>query len=238
MKITWIMSLFIVKDFRRAINIPRICSSSLCLRRLSTGPRLIPPGLKNEQIQEITVKWVKKWVFGLNLCPWSGKLLADQKLKVVVNRSKYFEDIAENVINEIKLLLPEQPSSAGPSTTLVVLPALQSFRDFLDVCHALEEMMESNSTFANQIQIANFHPKYQFDNTRRSDVENYTNRSPFPMIHLLKMDDVSNAVASCKEGNTDFIWQRNIDLMKQMGVEKVKKVQEEIVTETLKQKKE
>src|SRR5262249_49459410 len=68
------------------------------------------PGFTNDEIKEITVKWVKKWVFGLNLCPWSGKVLADHKLKVVVNQSKNFEDISKMVLQETKILL-QQPNS-------------------------------------------------------------------------------------------------------------------------------
>lgn len=191
----------------------------------------------DKQIEAISYNWVKRWVFDLNLCPWSGKVLAEKSLKVVVSHATKPTDIEALFLTEAKNLLQHDHSHPPTHTTaLIVLPHLTNFHTFLDIYSYLEDILlnptnKDEEELAVDIQLANFHPDYQFQGTKPSDVDNYTNRSPFPMIHILRYDDVHHAIETYKAAgkDTDDVWRRNIDLMKSMGREKIKSLQNEII---------
>mmetsp|Transcript_7027 Transcript_7027/g.12588 ORF Transcript_7027/g.12588 Transcript_7027/m.12588 type:complete len:135 (-) Transcript_7027:541-945(-) len=110
-------------------------------------------------------------------------------------------------------------------TTLIPIPnhdQLLDFNEFLDFCDLLQSDLESND-YDGILQIATFHPTYEFsDKSSSHDVSHYTNRSPFPMIHLLLEHDVSKAVQSF--GDTSIIWKQNIQTMQSTGIPKLNSI--------------
>ncbi len=128
-------------------------------------------------------------------------------------------------------------------TTLIILShplIVKNFEIFLDVHQYVEEMLEE-AGLDSDIQVATFHPNYQFapgstedgslantEDQLLQEAEQYTNRSPFPMLHLLKVNQVMQAVDSV-HGDTEKIWRRNIQLMRKMGLSAVKAAQRDIV---------
>ena len=103
-------------------------------------------------------------------------------------------------------------------TTLVCLPMFSNFSDYLDLVYLIEEML-NNTRLNEKVQIATFHPKYQFLGTSSSDVTNLTNRSPVPMVHILLVGDVKEAINSYS-GNTEDIWRKNVETMRSIYGEK------------------
>jgi hypothetical protein len=185
-----------------------------------------------------TKLWIKHVVIQYELCPWAKNIFLQNKLKLheVHNCTNnynlyyddekyrnyvYFHDIA---VNEAKLL---KNDDYPYSSTLVILPDWIIFRDFLKLVNKVGNTLKETKT-DDHIQMATFHPKYIFDGTKMNDVENYTNRSPFPIIHFLRIKDVAQAIASYN-GKTDIIWKKNIDTMKTMGLEKMEKSLAEIL---------
>ena len=110
-----------------------------------------------------------------------------------------------------------------------MLPEFHDFYCFLELIEIIETIFESEG-IDEFIQLAHFHPNYVFEdsNDEDNDVENYTNRSPYPILHLLKVKDVSNAIDQY-DGDTDQIWKRNKSHMKVLGIEKLKQINENIL---------
>lgn len=197
----------------------------------------------NSLIARTTRKWVEKIVIGKRLCPWA-KMVYDEKMKITVlnqftgqgwasSNSDQVLGLTSEVLKEAQLLA--KPQLAG-HTTLLVLPnfASSDFELYLDMSSALEELLESEE-LSNAIQIATFHPLYQFAETQPSDASNYSNRSPYPIIHLLRVNDVSQAIEQYESQKgtkgTDAIWETNIATMESIGYDKLAATLEQIKSE-------
>lgn len=172
--------------------------------------------MDKQQVITATQNWVKTFVVGMNLCPFA-------KREVVKNRVRYFVSEAtttQQLLVEIQTELELLESDATIETTLVIHPSvLQDFYDYNDFLYDTDNLLIDMS-LEGTYQIASFHPDYQFDGVDSDDVENYTNRSPYQMLHLIREESLERAVANYP--NPDDIPQRNIDLMNELGIEKVK----------------
>lgn len=179
--------------------------------------------LSDELITQQTLKWVNSFIVELNICPFAKREIDKQTVKVCVVRSKKTQIALEELMSEISWL-DEHPET---ETTLVVFPTL--FRDFyqyLDFVDLAENLMFEQG--CNGIyQLATFHPDYCFSGVEQEDVSNYTNRSPYPMVHLLREASVDKAVEFYNNQDskgTEHIPVKNIELMEKMGQEKVQKI--------------
>lgn len=156
--------------------------------------------------------WVEKVVIGLNLCPFAKREWVQDKVRIQISQANSQEQLLQDLVVELALL-NRQPEI---ETSLLVHPhALQNFDEynqFLDFADALIEEMALHGVY----QIASFHPDYQFDGTSNDDAENYTNRSPHPMLHLLRESSLEQAVNL--HPNTAAIPTANIELLEQLGV--------------------
>jgi uncharacterized protein len=187
--------------------------------------------LSNNQIISLSERWVNRWVFKHGLCPWAGKVISEKTIRFdVFVESPIVPDgliqLEDKVLQEIQFMNDKKNKVDTSVLVLTHLTLKHDFQTFLSVHERMEELLEEVD-LDEHIQIATFHPNYQFAGTTSDSVENYTNRSPYPMLHLLKVEQVSNAIASVK-GNTDKIWKRNIKLMKSMGEEEVIKTFNEL----------
>ncbi len=160
-----------------------------------------------------TQRWLERAVIGLNLCPFAKAVHAKRQIHYAVSAAVGHADIREALVTELRNLLANDP--AVRDTTLLILPqALPDFLDFNDFLGVADRTLHKLKLHG-VVQIASFHPAYQFANSAPNDVTNCTNRAPYPILHLLREDSVARAVAAYPEAET--IYQRNIDTLKQLG---------------------
>ncbi|MCB0842096.1 MAG: DUF1415 domain-containing protein [Bacteroidetes bacterium] len=160
-------------------------------------------------------------VIGLNLCPFATGVFRKGQVKFVVSEATDDEMLLADLVKEIDYLVNTSPETTD--TTLLIHPHVMSnfedYIDFLDIAEAVIEEAELEGI----IQIASFHPDYQFFGTEKDDVTNYTNRSPYPILHLLREESLSKAIDS--HPDPEGIPEKNIELMERLGLEKVKDLQ-------------
>jgi uncharacterized protein len=162
-----------------------------------------------------TQRWLERAVIGLNLCPFAKAEHVHGRIRYVVSEAARSDQLLLNLEHEITYLLAQDP--AKTETTLLIVPnMLADFLDYNDFLDEADAMLEHADPEA-QLQIASFHPQYQFGGTVPGDMENYTNRSPYPMLHLLREDSVERALASFPDAAS--IYERNIATLKKLGLE-------------------
>lgn len=166
-----------------------------------------------EQIVARVERWVEAFVIGLNLCPFASAAQRRRQLNIVVADSDMEEDCLHQLADEADALADGDPQA----TTLLVLPdGFDDFDDYLDLL-AMGEALLEDMGLDEQLQLASFHPEYQFEGTDFDDAENWTNRSPYPILHLLTDESVSRAVDS--HPDPESIPDVNIDKLESMGEE-------------------
>ena len=162
-----------------------------------------------------TRQWLERAVIGLNLCPFAKAVHVKQQVRFVLSDASTPEALLEQLAEEL-LLLRDTPADEVDTTLLVHTDVLQDFldyNDFLDNADAAVEALDLGGI----LQVASFDPDYQFAGTAPQDISNYTNRAPYPTLHLLREDSVSRAVAAFPEA--DSIVDRNIETLDRLGIE-------------------
>jgi uncharacterized protein len=161
-----------------------------------------------------TQRWLERTVIGLNLCPFAKAEHVHGRIRYRVSDARTTDTLAQHLEEEITFLLATDP--AKTETTLLIHPqVLVNFLDYNDFLAEADAVLERADPDV-QLQIASFHPHYQFAGTAADDIENYTNRSPFPMLHLLREDSVERAVAAFPDAAQ--IYERNIATLRQLGL--------------------
>jgi uncharacterized protein len=204
---------------------------SRCL--MSTGTISGP----DTQYMEIATRlWVERVVMGQGLCPWAAGTLVGSKLRICTinggaSGDESLLEVCEKIIEESRSLFEKAANNVEESsTTLIVLPEFKNFEAFLDLVDIIEGLFDKEN-IDEFLQVAHFHPDYVFadSDTPEAEIENYTNRSPFPIIHLLKVDEVTNAIDSYNNGDTSTIWKKNKVTLRALGIEKVKAIGKKIL---------
>ena len=171
--------------------------------------------LKDEKIIGPVRHWVESLIIGLNLCPFAKRELVKNRVRFSVTEAVTEEQLLADLQAELELL----NSDEAIETTLLIHPkALQEFynyNQFLSYADSLLAQMGLNGVY----QIASFHPHYQFGGTEPDDVENYTNRSPYPMLHLIREESLERGIANYPD--SDHIPERNIELLNSLGRDKM-----------------
>jgi uncharacterized protein len=162
---------------------------------------------------EDTVRWLERAVIGLNLCPFAKAVHVKQQIRYVVSEAKTLDDLAEDLVTELNFLA--EASTEKVDTTLLIHPHVLNdfldYNDFLDVADAIVDELK----LTGEIQVASFHPQYQFADTEVDDITNFTNRSPYPTLHLLREASVEKAVAAFPEAKD--IFEKNMETMRELG---------------------
>ena len=142
-----------------------------------------------QKIEQEVQQWLEDVVIGLNLCPFAAKPNRNKQIKVFVSEATTEEVLLEDVLQELMNL--DSKTAEELETTLVAIPnMLEDFMDynlFLDWIDALIKQQEWEGTF----QIATFHPNYCFGGAEPEDDENLTNRSPYPVLHLIREESMA-----------------------------------------------
>jgi hypothetical protein len=168
----------------------------------------------NEQaVIDATQRWIADVVIGLTLCPFARRPFTAGLIRYVVTPAATEADLLEALAQELTALAGT-PRSSVETTVLIHPNALADFLDYNDFL-ATADTLISDLGFRGTIQIASFHPHYQFAGTKPDAVENYTNRSPFPMLHLLREESISE-VNRDPESMAD-IPARNVEMLKTLG---------------------
>ena len=160
-----------------------------------------------------TRRWLERAVIGLNLCPFAKAVHAKGQVRWVLSDASTPDALLAELGEELAFLRDADPAEVD--TTLIVHPqVLQDFldyNDFLGDADALVEAMDLDGV----LQVASFHPHYQFAGSAPDDIENYTNRAPWPTLHLLREDSVSRAVEAFPD--PDVIVERNVETLQTLG---------------------
>lgn len=172
-----------------------------------------PRGDASAAVVAATRRWLEVAVIGLNLCPFARKVTHDERIRYAVSKATSAKALRRDLASELRLLA--EADRATIETTLLVSPwALQDFHAFNDFLAQADAVLEE-SGFDGTLQIASFHPRYQFADSEFDDIENATNRAPFPTLHLLRESSVEFAVRSMDDPAT--IYERNIATLRALG---------------------
>jgi hypothetical protein len=156
---------------------------------------------------------VEKSVIGLNLCPFADNPYRAGRVRFAVSEQRSAAGLLEELGTELTQLAATDPLEC--ETTLLIHPLVLTdfieYNIFLEACDAAVAALD----LEGELQVASFHPHYQFSGSQPEDIENYTNRSPYPILHLLREASVERAVAAA--GNTDEIYLRNMRTLRSLG---------------------
>lgn len=172
------------------------------------------PTLEDTVIAD-TLRWLERAVIGLNLCPFAKGVEAKGQIHFAVSRAQDERGVLSDLQRELQALAEANPEQRD--TTLLMLPfAFQdflAFNDFLELADDLVDAMD----LAGILQVAPFHPRFQFAGTGPQDASNNTNRAPYPTLHLLREASIDRAVEQFPEAET--IFERNIEVVETLGAE-------------------
>ena len=163
-------------------------------------------------LEETTI-WLEKAVIGLNLCPFAKAVHSKGQIRWVLSDATEPVALLELLVHELQHLAAADPETTD--TTLIVHPqVMRDFMDFNDFLGVAEDAL-AELDLDGVLQIASFHPQFQFAGTDSDDITNATNRSPYPTLHLLREDSVERAVAAFPKA--EDIFERNIDTLQRLG---------------------
>jgi hypothetical protein len=169
--------------------------------------------MSDEEVLVKTRNWLEKAVIGLNLCPFAKAVYVKNQVRLVVSKARHADDLLEELDRELDLLVATPAEEID--TTLLIHPTL--FEDFLDFNDFLEvaEGVVNEHKLDGVIQLASFHPQFQFEGTGPDDIGNYTNRAPFAILHLLREESVERAVEVFPQA--EAIFEQNIATLEKLG---------------------
>ncbi|MCX7277406.1 MAG: DUF1415 domain-containing protein [Burkholderiales bacterium] len=158
-------------------------------------------------------RWLERAVIGLNLCPFAKAVHTKGQIHYAVSPALDAEALREQLIEELNGLLAQEPSARD--TTLLIAPrVLQDFLDFNAFLGEADRVLR-RMRLEGTVQIASFHPNFQFGGTEPDDITNYTNRAPYPCLHLLREASIDRAVAAFPEA--EAIFERNMEMLEALG---------------------
>jgi len=172
-----------------------------------------PHQIKSDVIIAATRTWLEQAVIGLNLCPFAKLVHVNQRVRYWVSGAQSSAELLEDLVKELYALQDADPDLC--ETTLLIHPGVLT--EFIEYSYFLHEAdaMVAMQGLAGEFQIASFHPDYQFSDAGPDDIENYTNRSPYPMLHLLRESSITRAVAAFPDAAE--IYEKNIETLQRLG---------------------
>jgi hypothetical protein len=175
--------------------------------------------VNDQVVVEHTRRWISSFVIGLGLCPFARRAFDAGRIRYAISLSRDENTLSNDLASELHLLLAS-PSTQIETTLLIHPHVLGNFLDYNDFLGVVDKLLEELRLLGT-IQVATFHPQYRFAGTELNAAENYTNRSPYPMLHLLRETSVSQAA----DGSDEVlkIPRRNIETMRNLGREHILK---------------
>ena len=178
-------------------------------------PMLTTETPEAEQVLADTRRWLERAVIGLNLCPFASAVHLRQQIRWVMSQARSEDALVEELARELRLLADADPDQVA--TTLLIHPWVLNdfldYNDFLELADATVEALDLEGV----LQVASFHPQYQFADSEPEDISNFSNRSPFPTLHLLREDDVERAVEALPDSVR--LYETNIETLRRLGLD-------------------
>lgn len=174
---------------------------------------LDPTDDTDEAVLRDTRRWLERAVIGLNLCPFAKAVHVKNQIRWVVSQATDEQGLMDDLVRELRLLAATDPEEID--TTLLIHPHVLT--DFLDYNDFLElaEAAVAELDLDGELQVASFHPEYQFADSPADDISHATNRAPYPTLHLLREASIDRAVAAFPEA--EAIFERNIETLRRLG---------------------
>ena len=169
--------------------------------------------MTDEEVLAKTRHWLEAAVIGLNLCPFAKAVYVKNQVRLVVSKARHADDLLEELDRELDLLVAT-PAADIDTTLLIHSTLFEDFLDFNDFLEVAEGVVDEHG-LEGVIQLASFHPQFQFDGTELDDISNYTNRAPFAIMHLLREESVERAVEAFPQADT--IFEANIVVLEKLG---------------------
>lgn len=167
------------------------------------------------EILAATRHWLTRAVIGLNLCPFAKSVHVKRQIRYAISEATGLEGVLIDLEAELKALDAADPDELD--TTLLILPrAFADFLDFNDITYFADRLL-GQLGLEGTLQIASFHPQYQFEGTEPNDIENYTNRAPYPILHLLREASIERAVEAFPDAAE--IYERNQATLRRLGLQ-------------------
>ncbi|KAF1042031.1 MAG: hypothetical protein GAK35_02960 [Herbaspirillum frisingense] len=178
------------------------------MSNILTSPR------SDDEVAALTQAWLEQAVIGLNLCPFAKSVHVKKQIRYKVSRAVEWDALSQDLEEELTLLAGADPEDID--TTLLIIPlALADFLEYNDFLDWADRILERLG-LDGELQIASFHPRYQFADAQADDIENYSNRSPFPILHLLRESSIDRAVAAYPEASA--IFEKNMATLRKLGL--------------------
>lgn len=178
------------------------------------------PSLNKSQVLQDTILWLERAVIGLNLCPFAKAEHIHGRIHYQVSEAQSAGQLMEDLGRGLEHLLSQPPEKV--ETSLLIHPLVfQDFLDYNDFLADVEDLL-ARLNLEGTVQVASFHPQFQFADTEPDDIGNYTNRAPYPTLHLLREESIDRAVEAFPQA--EEIFERNIETMNKLGLAGWKKL--------------
>jgi hypothetical protein len=162
-----------------------------------------------------TVRWLERAVIGLNLCPFAKAPHVKGQIHYAVSEAKGLEGLRDELIEQLQALAA-MPAEERETVLLIVPHMLRDFLDFNDFLDEADGVLQELD-LEGEFQIASFHPDFQFADTEPDDITNFTNRSPYPTLHLIREASIDRAVEAFPEA--EMIYETNMATMEKLGLD-------------------
>ncbi|NUT60122.1 MULTISPECIES: DUF1415 domain-containing protein [unclassified Herbaspirillum] len=180
----------------------------------SPSPASLPSSPADAEVVALTRAWLEQAVIGLNLCPFAKSVHVKDQVRYRVSRHQDWNELSVDLEQELSFLAKADPEQVD--TTLFIMPlALADFVEYNDFLDWADRLLERLG-LEGELQIASFHPDYQFADAEADDIENYSNRSPFPILHLLRESSIDRAVAAYPDAAA--IFEKNMATLRNLGL--------------------
>ena len=180
----------------------------------TNAAKALPHSESTDTYVQDTVRWLERAVIGLNLCPFAKSVHVKGQIHHVVTLATTAEDVLAALREELQGLA-NAPAEVRDTTLVVVPHCLHDFLDFNDFLGDVDDVVHAMG-LEGTLQVASFHPQFQFAGTDADDVTNCTNRAPYPTLHLLREASIDRAVSVFPEAET--IFERNMEVLEEMGM--------------------
>ncbi len=179
------------------------------------GPKTL--SIAHQDVVKNTRRWLEQMVVGLNLCPFSCNVIAQDQVYYAICDATIDAQLKQFYVNELQRLLGANENDIATSL-LMFTRGLEEFDDYLALLDWFQQLLEK-AELTEHVQLASFHPQYQFEGVAANDLSHFTNRSPYPTIHLLRQDQMTKALAHVLDPEKIYI--DNIKTLNKLGRQQV-----------------